>query len=456
MTEMFKKYLSNTAGNIGMMFAVTSAMLIIGAGAAIDISNVLSQRNTMQSLSDAAALAAVTSGETEYADVKAFVESSLAINNHKDWDLTWTLTIKDETAIVEINAVYATQLMSFVGKDTVPIAAVSEAKFPVEVPINIALVLDTTDSMAGANMDGLKAASAVLVDIFSEFDADTRVAVVPFSDYVNVGLSRRYETWITVPPDETTNVPAGACYMYQPTTCTSSETITEDYVQDGVTRTRTRTNCLASEPDGPEVEYCPSAYTRETNWKGCIGSRSGLYNKTASYNGKRIPGVMNQTCGEEVLVLTDDMTAVKAKINSLTTRGNTYIPVGLINGWRMLDADRPFQSLSNKEEKRQRALVLMTDGKNTRSISDPYEDGEHEDSDEDEANALTSELCENIKTAKIDVWTVAYNFDDADSKAVLRSCASSAGQFFDASNQAQLKQAFEEIGNSLFTARLSR
>ena len=74
---MFKKYLSNTAGNIGMMFAVTSAMLIIGAGAAIDISNVLSQRNTMQSLSDAAALAAVTSGETEYADVKAFVESSL-------------------------------------------------------------------------------------------------------------------------------------------------------------------------------------------------------------------------------------------------------------------------------------------------------------------------------------------------------------------------------------------
>lgn len=453
---MFRKYLSNTAGNVGMMFAVISGTVVIGVGAAIDMSSALSQRNTMQSLSDAAVLAAVTSGETEYDKVKAFVEQSLAANNQRNWDIDWKLTIKDETATVELGSIYNTQLMGFVGKKTMPIAAVSEAKFPVEIPINISLVLDTTDSMAGANMDGLKAASAVLVDIFKEFDADTRVAVVPFSDYVNVGVSRRYENWITVPPDETINVPAGSCYMHQPRTCTSSETITEDYVQDGVTRTRTRTNCFSWEDDGPEVEHCPSAYTREIKWNGCIGSRSGLYNKTAAYKGKQIPGVMNQTCGEEVLTLTDDMTAVKAKINSLTTRGNTYIPAGLINGWRMLDADRPFESLSNKEEKRKRALVLMTDGKNTRSISDPYEDGEHEDSDEDAANALTSELCQNIKAANIDVWTVAYNFDDANSKAILQNCASTASQFFDASNQAQLKLAFEEIGNSLFTARLSR
>lgn len=453
---MFKKYLSNTAGNISMMFAVTAGMLIIGVGAAIDITNSISKKTTMQGMSDAAALAAVTSGETNYAAIKAFVDSSIAVNNRRNWDIDWTLTIKDETAIVEINSIYDTKLMSFVGKDQLPVSARSEAKFPVEVPINIALVLDTTDSMSGTNMDGLKAASAVLVDIFSEFTADTRVAVVPFSDYVNVGLSRRNETWIDVPADETIEVPAGECYMTQPRTCTSSETRTEDYISDGVTRTRTRNVCTAWENDGPEVEYCPSAYTREIKWNGCIGSRSGLYNKTAAYRGQRIPGVMNQTCGEEVLVLTDDMTAVKAKIDNLTTSGNTYIPAGLINGWRMLDADRPFQSLSNKEEKRQRALVLMTDGKNTRSISDPYEDGEHEDSDEDAANALTSELCQNIKEANIDIWTIAYNFDDTETKTLLRACASSSGQFFDASNQTQLELAFEEIGNSLFTARLSR
>lgn len=453
---MLKKYLVNTSGNVSVMFAATIGMLIIGVGAAVDLTSMGSKKTTLQSLSDAAALAAVGAGEVKYAEAKKLVEASLAANNNQNWDFDWTLEIKDETVSVQISSIYDSKLMGFVGKDKLPISVLSEAKFPVEIPINIALVLDTTDSMSGANIESLKSASGVLVDIFSEFEADTRVAVVPFSDYVNVGLSRRNETWINVPPDESIEVPAGECYMTQPTTCTSSETRTEEYVSDGVTRTRERTYCTSSENDGPEQEYCPPAYTQETKWNGCIGSRSGLYNRTAAYRGQRIPGVMNETCGEEVLPLTTDMDAVKAKIDSLTTRGTTYIPVGLINGWRMLDADRPFQSLSNKEEKRKRALVLMTDGKNTRSISEPYDDGKHGGWDEKAANALTRELCENVKAAKIDIWTIAYNFDDNETKTMLSACASSSGQFFDASGEAQLKLAFEEIGNSLFTARLSR
>lgn len=305
-------------------------------------------------------------------------------------------------------------------------------------------------------MTGLKAASAVLVDTFAEYDADTRVAVVPFSNYVNVGLSRRNENWINVPLDETVNVPAGECYMSQPTTCTAYETRTNTYESDGVERSNTYEACVSRENDGPEVEVCPAARTYEIEWHGCIGSRSGLYNKTAAYRGQRIPGIMGETCGEEILELTDDMNAIKTKINSLTASKDTYIPIGLINGWRMLDADRPFQSLSNKEEKRKRALILMTDGKNTLSLNDPYLDGKHAGSDADEANELTSELCENINAAGIDIWTVAYNFDDAVSKKMLSDCATSTGQFFDASDQNQLMTAFEEIGKSLFTARLSR
>lgn len=453
---MLKKYLSNTAGNISLMFAATSGVLILGVAVALDITGSTSQKDTMQNLSDAAALAAVTSGEKEYNELVKFVESSLAANNLDQLDLDWDLTIVDETVRVVVRSAYDTKMMGFVGKNQMPVSSLSEAKFPEELPINIALVLDRTDSMEGANMTGLKAAAAVLVDQFDEYDADTRVAVVPFSDYVNVGLSRRTENWISVPADEIIDIPAGECYMSQPTTCTNYETVTSTVMSDGVERTRTREQCTSRVDDGPEVEVCPPASTEEIEWHGCIGSRSGQYNKTAAYRGQRIPGVMNQTCGEEVLELSDDMTAVKAKINSLSASGNTYIPVGLINGWRMLDADRPFQSLSNTEEKRQRALILMTDGANTKSLSDPYENGEHEDSDEDEANDLTSELCDNIKAAGIDIWTIAYNFDDSDSKAMLSACASSSIQFFDASNQSALIAAFEQIGNSLFEVRLSR
>ncbi len=453
---MLNKYLSNTAGNIGMMFAVTSSMLIIGIAAALDLAGSSSQQDNLQSMSDAAVLAAVTSGETEYDLVKPFVDASLAANNLNNMDLDWDLKIDDNTVTVVLRSPYDTKIMGFVGKDDLPVSSLSEGKFPVEQPINIALVLDRTGSMNGANMDSLKSASAVLVDIFKEYDADTRVAVVPFSNYVNVGLSRRSESWIQVPADEITNVPAGECYMSQPRTCTTYETRTAPRTNDGVTTDHTWEQCTAYEDNGPEVEVCPEAYTREVKWKGCIGSRSGLYNKTAAYRGKRIPGILGSSCGQEVLPLSTDMNVVKDRINSLSASGETYIPVGLINGWRMLDADRPFQSLSNKEEKRKRALILMTDGKNTLSLTDPYLDGKHTGKDEEEANKLTSELCENIKEADIDVWTVAYNFDDSKSKVMLQNCATSSGQFFDASNKAALTAAFEEIGKSLFVARLSR
>lgn len=453
---MLKKFLSNTSGNIGVMFAGTAATLLLLVAGALDLTGMTSQKNSMQSMSDAAALAAVTSGETNRGAIRAFVQASLDANNLNNLGLDWDIRIDGDTITVEVKAPYDTKMMGFIGRNEMPVTATSEAKFPEEVPINIALVLDRTGSMDGANMTGLKAASAVLVDQFEEYDADTRVAVVPFSNYVNVGLSRRNENWIQVPADETITVPAGECYMTQPTTCTSYETRTEPYDSDGVTRERTWEQCTAYENNGPEVEYCPPAYTSSVTWNGCIGSRSGLYNRTAAYRGQRIPGVMNVSCGEEVLTLEDDMDVVKAKINSLTASQNTYIPIGLINGWRMLDADRPFQSLSNNEERRKRALILMTDGQNTLSLTDPYQNGEHTGTDGDVANAVTSELCGNIKDAGIDIWTVAYNFDDEEAKEMLEDCASGSSQFFDASDQAALIAAFEDIGKSLFVARLSR
>ena len=453
---MLKKYLLNTSGNFGMMFGVISTMLILGAGVAIDFAGITSEKSTLQDMSDAAVLAAVSSGEENLAVLKKIAAESLKANNFSNLPLDFDLKLDGETVTVELKSSYNTKLMSFVGQDKMPIGALSEAKLPEEIPINIALVLDRTGSMDGANMTSLKAASAVLVDEFSSYDSDTRVAVVPFSNYVNVGLASRNETWIDVPADETINHPPGECYMHQPTTCTKYETQFRTSTNDGVSSETSHEQCVSSVNDGPEVQYCPPAWTEEIKWNGCIGSRDGVYNQTESYKGKRIPGIMNAGCGEEVLPLTNDMNEVKAKINSLTASKNTYIPVGLINGWRMLDADKPFDNLSNKEEKRKRALILMTDGANTISLEDPYLTGAHSGSDADEANKLTATLCNNIKAEGIDIWSVAYNFDDATAKNMLQVCASSSGQFFDASNQADLIKAFEQISKSLFSVRLSR
>ena len=451
-TAMLKKYLLNTSGNFSIMVAVGVTMLLLGVGAAIDINGVTSQNNTMQSLSDAAVLAAVTSGETDENKLKKIIAESLAVNNTGGFPLEWDLVTDGETVSINLRANYDTKLMNIFGKHELPVTVFSEAGLPEDIPINVALVLDRTGSMDGANMTALKAASAVLIDQFRDYDTDTQVAVVPFSNYVNVGLSRRNETWIDVPLDYVE--PAGACKWEQPKACVRRELQTHTQTNDGVSRQVERNRCVERVNDGPQVWVCPAP--KEVKWNGCIGSRDGVHNQTAAYNSKKIPGIMDVDCGEEVLELTNNLNTVKNRINSLTASENTYIPVGLINGWRMLDANQPFNAISNLEQGRKRTLILMTDGFNTLSLEDPYFDGSHDGSDAGDANALTATLCENIKRSNIDIWSVAYNFDGADTKQMLRECATHSGQFFDADNQAELIAAFENIGNALFSVRLTR
>ena len=449
---VFKNYLANTHGNFSIMFAVGATMLLLGVGAAIDMNGATSQNNTMQSISDAAVLAAVSSGETDYNKLKKIVDESLAVNNTTGYPLTVELVTDGKTVSVTLKAPYQTQLMSIFGKNELPVSVFSQAGVPEEVPINVALVLDRTGSMEGDNMTALKAASSVLIDQFRAYDSETKVAVVPFSNYVNVGLSRRNETWINVPLDYTE--PAGECRWEQPTTCVRSELQTRTETSDGVSREVERNRCVERVDDGPQVWECPAP--KEVRWNGCIGSRDGIYNQSAAYLGRSIPGIMDVRCGEEVLELTNDLNSVKNRINSLSASENTYIPVGLINGWRMLDADKPFDEYSNSDQKLKRTLILMTDGFNTLSLEDPYFDGSHSGNDADDANDLTETLCENIKGAGIDIWSVAYNFEGADTKKLLSECATNSVQFFDASNQAELIAAFENIGNSLFSVRLTR
>ena len=78
---MLKKYLLNTSGNFGMMFAVISAMLVIGIGAAIDMSSMTSQKSNLQSMSDSAVLAAVSSGEDDLEALKAIVAKKPATSS---------------------------------------------------------------------------------------------------------------------------------------------------------------------------------------------------------------------------------------------------------------------------------------------------------------------------------------------------------------------------------------
>lgn len=449
---MLKRYLKDTSGNFAIMFSVFGTALLICVAGSIDLMGIQKQKSQLQALTDAAVLAAAATKSDNQGELMKVAQATIDANNMSGQNIKVNLSVVNDIITVSGATSYDTQLMGVLGMDKIPVQADSAAPIPKDIPLNIALVLDRTGSMSGSNMDSLKSASQKLIDIFDSYDGEVRAAVVPFADYVNVGVSNRSENWMEVPDDTTTVGTAEVCVTKK------------DLVNEGLCTMETATTTK----DGREFEYeyqsCPDAAygpeydecsipTTTIAWNGCAGSREGTLNTDPAFKQKPIPGIMNIRCGEEVLPLTMNITEVKDKIQSLTASGTTYIPSGLIWGWRMLEASAPFDDLSNGQDNRKKALVLMTDGANTRSLNQPY----HTGSDYDAANFLTAELCENIKKRGIDMFTVAYKLSDtSDTKDVIRVCASSEQFFFDASNTAELEAAFEDIGRSLYEVRLSR
>ncbi len=448
---MFRKYLQDTSGQFAMMFAISTVALIMGVAAAVDLTGIMKERAKLQAMTDAAVLAASTTKSENLADLKKAAEASIEGNLPAGSDIKIKVSLEGKIISVEGDSIYETQLMGAVGIGDWPVKAVSKSPIPKDIPLNIALVLDRTGSMEGANMDSLKSASAKLIEMFDGFDGEVRAAVVPFADYVNVGLGNRNATWMDVPADNTTTGTTETCRD------------TRDLVNSDLCYEETRTGTKDGTSYTYEANVCPdSAYgpvyetcslpTTSTTWRGCAGSRADDRHKIPGYLNKKIPGVMDVWCGEEVLPLTLNITQVKDKINSLSSYGDTYIPAGLIWGWRMLDSAQPFDDLTNSQADRKRAMILMTDGENTRSLNQP----KHNGTDSDAADALTAELCTDIKKQGIEMFTVAYRLSAtaAKTKDMIRECATSDAYYFDASNTSELEQAFENIGRSLYEVRI--
>jgi len=99
----------------------------------------------------------------------------------------------------------------------------------------------------------------------------------------------------------------------------------------------------------------------------------------------------------------------------------------------------------------------MTDGGNTVRLDAPNHFFDLDPADIENTNTLTLELCQGVKNAGIDLYTVSYKLGesgDLSAKQMIQDCSSGPGFGFSAENQTELEQAFEEIGRSLFEVRL--
>ena len=84
----------------------------------------------------------------------------------------------------------------------------------------------------------------------------------------------------------------------------------------------------------------------------------------------------------------------------------------------------------------------MSDGANTRS---PTSDGQHAGQDRKRADRITREVCEEVKSQGIEVYTIAFELEDEGTKTLLLNCATRPRYFFDANNTEALGDAYKTI-----------
>ncbi len=193
----------------------------------------------------------------------------------------------------------------------------------------------------------------------------------------------------------------------------------------------------ATTPTAPDADV-HADHGRDVRWNGCVGSRAYPLNIKDENYSIRVPGIMGATCGSPVLEMTHDSAAARTMVNGLVTNGETYIPSGLVWGWRMLSPQEPFAAGTGGPGGARKAIILVTDGRNTLAPNYP----EHNAYDGPTADRLTREACANVAADKanaIKIYTIAFEVDGLDVKSILQNCAgATGGEFYDATNAAAL------------------
>ncbi|WP_371395785.1 VWA domain-containing protein [Fretibacter rubidus] len=452
LTQTAARYSRDTSGQFGIMFAASIMMLIGGLATAIDLSSAYAAKQRLQDTTDQISLYAARQQITDAGELTLAAQDYMDLNypGSKGSRIKInSVTRTGDTVTVDATNTIDTDFAHMIGYKTLDVRANSSATFA-EKSIDIAMVLDSTGSMAGSKMKSLKTSASNLIDTLDDYDtAQVRVAVVPFSNYVNVGLSRRNAKWLSVPKDGVVTLPEKCEKRRDVISKTNCRKVKSTCTNDGVTSTCYKTKCDIKR--GPEYEVCfKPTYTAK--WHGCVGSRKEPLNEQAAYKGKKIPGLMGNICGTEMRPLTTNLKKAKATIKALDAKGNTYMPSGLAWGWRTLNADVPLtEAAKGKAKDVEKVMILMTDGDNTKSKGGDW----HEVNNGVQANAATARLCENAKNDKITIYTIAYDISDADTRSLVKSCASAPAMYFDAKNASDLDKAFKEIGDSLSTLRLT-
>lgn len=442
-SELYNKAASfkqDESGTILPLTALLLTSLVLAGGAAIDYSRYASTRNIMNTALDAAILdAGVRLGAGQPVnqqfqdDFNAFFNANIAgrggfTNNYE----IVNFSANADTGKVEATAAASvdTTLMRVGGIDEMNISTTSAGVFE-QNDTEVTIMLDVTGSMSGSKIRALRSAASEAVDILLPNGTDTRttrVGIVPYASSVN---AHRYASIAT--------------------RGNRSQQVASTDAFPGTNFNVQTSNCVTGR--GGREEATDASYQTVP-----VGSDS----RTVLNN-----NVSLRCPSSRILPLTNDSGLLKNEIAGLSARGVTAGQLGIAWSYYMLSPnwsdlwDQPNKPAEYSDDTN-KVAILMTDGV-FNSAYTGVGDGDFAPFNnavaKERSQEIAANLCENMKTSGITVYSIAFELNNDDARDLLDNCATedtgSQIFFYRADNEEELRQAFRDIAKDITSLRLT-
>jgi hypothetical protein len=424
---LFRRIFTDTEGNVAPLLALAMIPILGAISAAVDYSRANLERSAMQAALDSTALMLAKEVQTlSPADIQskatAYFTSIFSGNQATNVTVTSTLTNPEPGSFVlnvKSSAKVPTSFSKVIGQSEINISAKAEAIWGIK-KLNLALALDNTGSMGSSGkMDALKTAAHNLLTTLqnaAQNPGDIKVSIVPFATDVNVGTGNVGANWVHWSDWEAVNGTCSSGYYNKQSSCTSN----------GHT-------------------WTPANHSA---WNGCVYDRDQNNDVLNTATVAGTPATMFRahqasSCPAALMPLSEDWTALNARIDDMAPAGNTNVTIGMAKAWQTLTAAAPYNAPA-KANDLEKVIVLLTDGQNTQN---------RWTSSTSSIDSRMQKVCDNAKADGVKVYTVRVVNGNA---SLLQGCATKPSMFYDVQEAGQLNAAFGAIAQKLANLRLSK
>ena len=412
-TNPARRFLRDERGSFAVVYIAASLMVTTAVGLSIDVARIYAAKTHLDNTIDAAVLStarALTKGATTEDEARLAVSKFIEANYDPDEFMGADVKIKAiaidpaaKTLRVSASVDLPMTVMKIAGYATSEVKTDSAAVYE-NTKVEVAMALDITGSMG------------------DPVDATGRTKIAALKDAAKLGVGELI-------PD------AGAAQRVRIGLVPYAATVNAQPVID-------------------KIEYTGSS-------SGCVYERSGpnyASNAFANY-ANPVGGTTSNCPGAKILPLTNDTSALKSRINGFSVGGCTAGHTAIAWTYYMLssswNAAWPTGSDAAAKGNARKYAIIMTDGIfNTHMSSGNVCNGPGEAN----SRKYALDLCQAMKDDGITVYTIAFAAP-SDAAQLMRKCANAKDGTrnfaFDATSEAELKDAFVTIARDIEALRLT-